>query len=131
MYYPNMPNLEDFLQNKTLEARSVEEEKILNEFVTILTGLEQESKAGRNFSGDDINDLLIHLADTKFAGTQMAETLNLFGEAVHDAQHSINRSIEEKLQALLKTDLPNMQRSIFRQILAEPRLYTWIKTNSV
>jgi len=61
----------------------------------------------------------------------MTEVLDLFAETLEQAQHSINRSIPDAIEALLKTDMRSAVREIFTRIREEEQLYNWIKTTSV
>jgi hypothetical protein len=125
-----MSDLEKRFKIEPLDSQSIETEEILNELTVLLSGLAGESAQGRNFSADDVSEILEHHATKEFAGTNMGQTLLLLGEALQDAQHSMSRSITDAIQLLLKKELSEMQRSIFRQILREPKLFDWIRTTS-
>lgn len=57
--------------------------------------------------------------------------LLLLAETLMATQHSMNRSIDEQLERMIKSDITQQQREIFRELRREPQFLQWIKTTSV
>ena len=115
-----------------LSDEQIKSEEILNEFVSIISGLANEAKDDNiSYSGDDIADILDNFISSKLDQGAIADALTLFGDVLRDAQHSTHRSIETQLAILIDSDITQQQKNLFREIKKEKQLYSWIKTTSV
>jgi len=126
-----MVSLDGLFSTPQLNQEQIQVETIVTEMASILAEFAGESKKGRNFTCDDVADLLRDKRQYFATEPRMTEVLDLFAETLEQAQHSINRSIPDAIEALLKTDMRSAVREIFTRIREEEQLYNWIKTTSV
>lgn len=126
-----MRGLDDLFKVPNLNTESIEEEDMFNELTVILSGLANESHAGRNYTCDDVAEILMHLVNTTFSGTKIAKVLTLLCGALGVVQQSMDKSIEKELLNLADTNITPQEKRIVLAFLKEPKLYSWIRTSSV
>jgi hypothetical protein len=111
----------------------VEQKSISNEIATIFSKLASESKAGRNFTCNDVSQILQSYIMDEHKMTHLGQVIALLADAFSYVQGGNGiPSIAASLRNLcsLSTTTP-LEKKIFEQMLSKPELYSWIKTTGI
>lgn len=127
-----MSDLDKLFFDPKINQEQIEVESVLNELSIIMSDLANESKEfARDFSCDDIADMLDNYVSSKFVEGLLMQTMVVFSDVLRDAQHSMHHSVPEQLDLLLKTNIHPTVALIMAEIKKEKQMYDWIKTTSI
>lgn len=127
-----MSNYSERYKIPALSEIEIETEAVVNEFISIISGLANEAKdENRSYTCDDVADILDTFVSSRLDQGLLADVLTLFADTLRDAQHSIHRSIEQQLATTITSNIDGQKQIILTKIKDESQLYTWIKTTSI
>ena len=126
-----MSGLEELFSQPALSKEQMEIDSVFDGITLLLTDLCNESKQRNGYTCDDVSEILLHLRLNYNSRPTMQNILEYLADALTQAQHSMQRSIEEQLDVLLASQLPIVERFVLIAIKKEPKLFDWIKTTSI